>query len=265
MSPVGRRALLLGGAGALLAGCGSAEKGGVPVNSDRFASGSFDSRAMKRPIGWTLSYPVGQGIGNVLPTVIALHGRGGDHRTALTTLNLDHVLEGSRSFVLATIDGGDHSYYHRRTDGTDFAAMLVDEFVPVLRSHQLTTSAIGYYGWSMGGYGALLLASNGVLDPRAVAVSSPALFADAGATPAGAFDSAEDFERNDVYGGPQRLAGVPVHLDCGTNDPFRDATADFAGRLTGTVESRFPAGGHGAAYWRRAAPTAFRFLDRHLR
>ena len=45
--------------------------------------------------------------------------------------------------------------------------MLTDEFVPLLADHGLVTTAIGLYGFSMGGYGALRLA--GILGPARVA------------------------------------------------------------------------------------------------
>ena len=69
-------------------------------------------------------------------------------------------------------DGGD-------ADGTDGGAMILDEFLPMLANDprlNLSTDRIGLFGWSMGGYGALRLASMlGAPRVAAVAVSSPAM------------------------------------------------------------------------------------------
>jgi S-formylglutathione hydrolase FrmB len=144
--------------------------------------------------------------------------------------------------------------------------MVADELVPLLASRGLDTARLGLQGWSMGGYGALLLASHRTVTPRAVAVSSPALFTSAGATPAGAFDDAEDFRRHDVFAHPELLRGIPLRIDCGLADPFHDATADFVTRLPGPPDpvTAFPSGAHTAAYWRAMAPAAFRFLGERL-
>lgn len=261
-----RRALLLGGAGALLAGCGRGA-----AAPDTVVSGSFSSAAMGGArTGWSIGYPQGFGPGHALPVVISLHGRSADHRSTFTGLHLAdaqaHALaqQPARPFALASVDGGDHSYWHARADGTDAGRMVREEFVSLLGDRGLDTSRIGLYGWSMGGYGALLLAGKERMPVRGVAVSSPALFTSAGSTPEGAFDDAGDFSRNDVYGHPEWLAGRRVRLDCGTGDPFHDATVEFRDRLGAVLRrapvSAFPDGGHTADYWHRMAYPAFLFL-----
>ena len=120
----------------------------------------------------------------------SLHGRGGSHSTSFSDLHLGDVVDdvvraGAHPFAIASVDGGDHGYWHRRADGTDAGAMVVDDLVPMLRERGLRTTRLGLYGWSMGGYGALLLTGKHLLRPRAVAVSSPALFASAELTAAG--------------------------------------------------------------------------------
>ncbi|MBO9520450.1 MAG: esterase [Nocardioidaceae bacterium] len=259
---VSRRSVLLGAAG-LLAGCGAAPSAPGPRAAVSHASGSFASEALRTTVRWRVAAPAGHDLEG-LPVVLALHGRGGSARTAFSSLHLDELLAGAGGIVaLASVDGGDHSYYHRRADGTDAGAMIAGELLPVLAGRGLDTGRLGLYGWSMGGYGALLLTGQQRLRPRAVAVSSPALFTSAGSTPAGAYDDAADFARNDVYDRPERLAGVPVRLDCGTGDPFYAATRDFAARLPGATSS-FRRGGHDATYWRRAAPAALAFLAGRL-
>jgi len=99
---------------------------------------------------------------------------------------------------------------------------------------------------------------------RALAVASPALFASAGATPAGAFDDAADFGGNDVLAHPEWLDGVPLRVDCGREDPFYAASRSFASRLLERPAGGFGQGAHTAAYWRSVAPAELRFLGRHL-
>jgi enterochelin esterase-like enzyme len=265
---VGRRSLLLGGVGTLAAACAHGETSGTRA-PDRFVSGAFRSRRAGTRVGWSIAYPPGHGDGSRVPVVVTLHGRGGDHRTAFDQLHLDVALDGLRhdaTFAIASVDGGDHSYWHRRADGTDAGAMVADELLPLLQGRGLRTERLGLHGWSMGGYGALLLAGKDHLPVRAVAVSSPALFTSAGATAAGAFDDAADFTAHDVLAHPEWLDAVPaIRIDCGESDPFHDATRSFAGRLGPGTVARFGPGRHDATYWRRVAPAQLRFLGRRLR
>lgn len=264
-----RRAVLAGGSGALVAACGSgrADERHAP---GELVDGSFASSAMEGvEVGWSISYPPGHEPGDRLPVVVTLHGRGEDHTAAFSRLRLDHVLAGVvaagvRPFAVASVDGSDHGYWHRRSDGTDAGAMVVDEFVPMLRRRGLDTTRLGLHGWSMGGYGAMLLAGKDRLPVRAVAVASPALFTSAGSTPQGAFDSAADFDAHDVYAHPEWLDGVPLRLDCGRSDPFYEASRAFAGDLAHRPAGGFEAGAHTAAYWRAVAPAELRFLGRRF-
>src|SRR6185437_2329685 len=99
------------------------------------ASGRFSSSARKRDVGWSLATPPGIGATG-LPVVIVLHGRGNDHTTAFADLKLQDFLAavvkaGAKPFALASIDGGDNTYWHPRSDGDDPIAMLTDEFLPL--------------------------------------------------------------------------------------------------------------------------------------
>lgn len=266
---VSRRGLLLGslGSGLVLAGCGT-NPGPPPAPTaaplDRLVEGAFFSHRMQRSIGYALAYPPGRAVGDRLPLVVTLHGRRGDHRNAIRSLRLHQVLDQVRApFALASVDGGDHSYYHPRADGTDAGAMVVEELLPALGERHLDVGTVGLHGWSMGGYGALLLAGQHPERFRAVAVSSPALFRSAAVTSPNSFDGPADFARHDVLAHPEWLRGQRIRVDCGRADPFFGATQDFAKRLPGVV-SEFPEGGHRPAYWRRMATPAFRFLAEAL-
>ncbi len=62
------------------------------------------------------------------------------------------------------------------------------------------------------------------------------------------------------------LDGIPVRIDCGTGDPFYDATRTYvAGFPRGHRPTfTFRPGGHDARYWRRMAPAQLRFVGAHL-
>jgi enterochelin esterase-like enzyme len=86
----------------------------------------------------------------------------------------------------------------------------------------------------MGGFGALDLARIAPARFSAVGAHSAALWLHGGDTPAGAFDDANDFDRNDVlrFARERVLYRVPVWIDVGTEDPFLHADTRLAHELT---------------------------------
>lgn len=288
---VSRRQLLTGAAGLAVVGGATAVEGGrVWRHADRLlhptpqptfsipatkpggvVTGAFTSSARGgRRVRWALAYPPGAGTGAELPVALVLHGRGDSFASAFGSHALDRYLAaaveaGAPAYALASVDGGDHSYWHRRKDGDDPQQMIVEEFLPLLAARGLRTSTIGLTGWSMGGYGALLLAERlGRSGCAAVAVDSPALWTSAGATAPGAFDDAADFARNNVFAARPRLAGVPLRVAIGTSDPFYAATRSFVAGLQPRPVTDFSIGGHTLAFWRHSAPFQLRFLAAHL-
>jgi S-formylglutathione hydrolase FrmB len=229
------------------------------MSSGVLTSGGHDA-------AWRISFPPGHREGDTLPVAVVLHGRGGDERSAFDDLALDGYLAdavrgGAPPFALASVDGGDHSYWHRRAGGDDPQAMVVDEFLPLLAGQGLRTSRIGLFGWSMGGYGALLLAETlGPARIAAVAADSPALWTRFADSAAGAFDGETDFADHDVFAGRDRLAGIPVRIACGDRDPFYPAVREFVGDVPDLAGTDVSAGGHTDVFWRRTAPAQLRFL-----
>jgi S-formylglutathione hydrolase FrmB len=238
----------------------------APVPS---SSGSFVSSARRgRTVGWTIAAPEADG---PLPIAVALHGYGDDHADFFGShLGYDrflaaHVAAGGAPFAIAAVDGGNR-YWHRRADGDDPAAMVVDEFLPLLARRGFDTARLAFTGYSMGGYGALHLA--GVLGSarvRAVSAISPALWTSAGDTARGAFDDAADFRANTVLGRQRSLDGIAVRVDCGTGDGFEPAVRTYVDGFSTAPAGGFEPGGHTTAYWRRTAPQQLTFLARHLR
>jgi enterochelin esterase-like enzyme len=294
MTDISRRAALLAGLGgvAALAAVGGAgvEQGVLPgkhalrrvlgmdgpagtipdVAPGRMISGAFPSAARRGArTGWTVAYPPRGGRG--LAVLVVLHGRGGDHRQAFGNhLGLDRflaraVVDGARPFAIASVDGGDHSYWHRRRDGTDTGAMVLTEFLPLLARHGLQTARIGVFGWSMGGYGALWLASRLGAARVAVGVAeSPAIWHHADETPSGAFDGPADFAAHTILGHTDRLRGIPLRIDCGSDDGFAGATRDLRAQLSPAPAGGIEPGSHDMGYWRRMAPAQLRFVAAHL-
>jgi S-formylglutathione hydrolase FrmB len=293
MPDISRRAVLLGtlgGAAAFAAGGVAVAEGLLPgrrtlrrplhlngaagtvpdVAPGRSVSGSFASTNRDGArTGWTIGYPPGHD-GQRLRVLITLHGRSGDHTDTFGgSLHLDRFLadavnRGAPPFAIASIDGGDHSYWHPRRDG-DAAAMVLEEFLPLLEQHGLDVGSIGLLGWSMGGYGALYLAGRlGRERVAAVVAESPAIWHKADQSASGAFDDATDFNAHAIFGRLQLLSGIPIRLDCGASDGFAPVTRDLRAALSPTPAGGIEPGDHDAGYWRRMAPTQLRFLAAHL-
>jgi enterochelin esterase-like enzyme len=225
-------------------------------------SGSFVSAARGGvKTNWVILRPPGP-TGPLRP-VIALHGRGGSANT-VTDLGVDNVLaqlarEGRPAFAVVGVDGGD-TYWHRRASGQDSGAMVLTELLPMLHAMGLDTSRVAFLGWSMGGYGALLLGSRlGPQRTAGICAVSPALFTSHAASTAGAFDSYDDWMRNSVFGLPV-LSSIPLRVDCGTGDRFYSATCQFVAQLHTPPSGGFAPGGHDVSYWRQQLPAELAWM-----
>ena len=261
-----RRRLLLGaGALAVLGSVGAlapATSGGPRL--DR----TFVSAAVRRPVGWSVGWPEGTGPGDPLPLLLVLHGLHDSHREVLGSHDLGTVATdvargGVPPFAVVGVDGG-RDWWHRRASGVDPQAMILDELLPRLARLGLRTDRLALGGWSMGGYGALLLAER--LGPdrvAAVVADSAAVWERPTDARQGAFDSAADFAAHDVLGAAGRLAAVPVRLTCGTADPLLACTERLVAALP-RAEHRVGPGRHDTAFWRGVAPAQLAFAGEHL-
>ncbi len=259
--------------GDLLAGhLGDRVDGPVPeVAPGRLVGGSFVSRhRLGARVGWSVAYPPGAARGGRgLPVAVVLHGKHGNHAKvfdrgylALDRFLAAEVAAGGTPFALASVDGG-NSYWHARASGEDAGAMVRDELLPLLARQGLRTDRVGLLGWSMGGFGALSLAGRwGPSRVAAVAAESPALFRRFADAAPGSFDDAADLAAVTAFGRQDELTGIPVRIDCGTSDPFYDATRAYVAGFPHRPVCTFTAGAHDVGYWRSRAPAQLRFLSR---
>ena len=293
---MGRRQVLVGGAALVVVGAvggfGLVETGVVPgkrvfdvafgacgdqaptpvSSSGPLVSGSFVSTACSGiEVGWTVAYPPGVSASAKLPVCVALHGRGGDHSWPFAGLDLQYFLadavtdRGVPAFALAAVDGGDKTNWHRRQSGDDPLAMITDELLPLLAARGLSTVRIGLWGWSLGGYGALLLASAlGSQRVAAVVATSPALWETFGATGPGTFDDEADFTANSVSSRLAQLERLPLRIDCGRDDPFAMPVRRLRAAVQPTPAGGLSAGCHDEAFWTRSAAPEIDFLGQHL-
>ncbi len=225
---------------------------------------TLSSKLVGRSLSEIAVVPAG---GGVRPLLVLLHGR--DDPSPLSWLipqktgpesMLSNALFaglarlGDRAPVVVLLNGGSHSYYHDRRDGR-WASMILDEAIPdAVRRFDTRPGRIAIGGISMGGYGALHIAS---LRPRefcAVGGHSAALWESGGESAPGAFDDAADYARNDVYSAARRGAfgGLPLWIDGGASDPFHDADAAFVALLRShgvSVTYHVWPGAHTESYW----------------
>jgi enterochelin esterase-like enzyme len=211
---------------------------------------SLASKAMSREVRWAMALP------RVPPTgvIVCLHGRGGDRLAAFSTMRIhDFVAAAGNSFAVVGVDGTDHAYWHRRSDGTDALALVIDELIPAV-DRELGALPRAILGWSMGGYGSLLAAERFPSLFRAVCAASPALWLTARESADGAFDSADDYAAHDVFANTGALRSLRARIDCGTDDGFINAARAFANKLPNANPGSFAAGQHDGPYWRSIAP-----------
>ena len=226
--------------------------------------GTFSSRFWPgQEVRWRLARPARRSAGPApQPLVVALHGKGGDADWPFNSVHIErHIM--SSGLAVATVDGGDF-YWHARRSGIDTSRMVIEELLPLMSGKGLATDRVGLIGWSMGGYGALLMATR--LGPKRVAgvvAASAALWQSPGDSANGAFDDRADFVRNDVFATRGKLRGIPVRLDCGRNDPFIVANRAFARELPDAAVT-FDAGAHTEEYWTAHAGAQMSWLRKRF-
>ena len=236
-------------------------------------SGTFYSVARRRTVGYTVAWPPGHGPGSALPLVVMLHGFGANHATALTGLSPERALalrvggEPLTPMAMVTVDGG--GGYWNPHPGDDPMAMVIEEVLPMCRRQGLGVPPrrIGTMGISMGGYGAILFAERYPRLFSAVAAISPAIwtsYAQASAANAGAYASASAFRADDAVTHAGALAGIPVRVASGADDPFHPGVEALARALPPGAVVEFSSGCHTGSFFLGQEPPSLAFLARHL-
>jgi predicted esterase len=249
-------------AGVPLAPAAPLEPAPAPAAAPTMATGSFVSAARGGvTTNWAIARPPGQT--KPLRPVIALHGKGSDAGTVMAggvEQGLAQAVNaGLPPIAVVAVDGGG-SYWHKRASGEDSGAMVLNELIPMLNTKGLDTSRVAFLGWSMGGYGGLLLGGRlGAPRTAAICAVSPALWLSSGAAAPGAFDGPEDFSANSVFGMPA-LASIPIRVDCGNSDPFYSATRQFVAQLPNPPSGGFSPGGHDASFWSAHLPAELTWM-----
>lgn len=220
----------------------------VPVGDERVETRR--SAARGRDVTFYTAVPEGHGDGRGLPVCLVLHGASATAADfpgfGLGRFLTDAVQWGAAPFALAGATGDRLSW---QPSGSDDPQRMVHEEIPEWCAQRgFDTTRLGAWGWSMGGYGSLLLAEAYPGFLRAVAAFSPAVRSG-----------------DPVFGGVDRLHGTPVGLWCGTDDGFVDDVRSLAGKLPEPARiASFQPGGHTRRYWNSVTREAFSFLAAQL-
>jgi len=237
------------------------------------ASGTFYSPARNRTVGYTIGYPPGHGPGSALPLVVMLHGFGGNHTDALVgmspaqaaALRVDgHALA---PMAIVTVDGG--GGYWNPHPGDNPMGKVIDELIPLCQKLGLgrPPQKIGTMGISMGGYGAIMLAEQYPDLISAVAAISPAVwtsYTEASSANAGAYASPSAFRTYDAVTHASALAGKPVRVASGDQDPFHPGVEALIQALPEGAVVDISHGCHTGPFFVSQEPPSLAFLAQHL-
>jgi hypothetical protein len=263
VTAVSRRTLLGAGLGAAVAGGGGFAWWALGDRADRGPDGPIPtdppgdervetrrSAARGRDVSFYTAVPAGSGDGRGLPVCLVLHGASATAddlpRFGLGRFLSAAVAGGAAPFVLAGATGDRLAW---RPGGPDDPQRMVREEIPRWCAERgFDTGRMAAWGWSMGGYGSLLLAEAHPGWLRAVAAFSPAVR-----------------RGDDVLAGAGRLRGTPVGLWCGRSDDFYDDVRALERALAEPpAAGGYDKGGHTRGYWNRITPAAFAFLAERL-
>jgi hypothetical protein len=241
------------------------------VEPGPITEGSFTSAARNgTEVGWSVAYPPGHAAGDALPVCLFLHGRSGDHTDATGPMQLPRFLAGAvaggsvQPFAIASVDGGDAVNWHPRADGDDPSSMIADELLPVLAEQGLDVARPAVWGISLGGTGALYLATLDTVAWSGVVAASPALWREPGEWQEGAYDDDADFAAANLWARRDLLQPIPLRIDCGESDPFAERVRQFRDGLEPTPAGGIEPGCHDDRFWSRQTPAELAFVGAAL-
>jgi enterochelin esterase-like enzyme len=236
-------------------------------------SGTFHSAARRRSVGYTIAYPPGHQAGAKLPLVVMLHGYGASHLSALSGMSPAQALAVKADgrplapMAMVTVDGGNGFWTPHPGDNP--MAMVIDELIPLCQRRGLgrPPHRIGTMGISMGGYGALLFGEKYPWLISAVAAISPGIWTSydqAKSADPGAYASAAAFSANDAITHAAALAGIPVRIATGFDDPFYPGVQVLARSLPAGAVMDVTQGCHTDGFFLEQQPPSLAFLASHL-
>ena len=138
--------------------------------------------------------------------------------------------------------------------------MISTEFIPMLATKGLDTTRLALWGVSLGGTGALYLATLPSFELAGVVAASPALWREQGEWQAGAYEDADDFSANNLWNRRELLRGQNLRIDCGVSDPFAQRVRQFRDSLVPTPAGGIEPGCHDSRFWSRQTPAELAFL-----
>ncbi|MEV6597719.1 alpha/beta hydrolase-fold protein [Actinoplanes sp. NPDC051346] len=212
----------------------------VPAGDERLEQ--RESRERGRTVDFYTAVPQGHGDGRGLPVCLVLHGASTTAADfpalGLGRFATDSVRRGNPPFVFAGATGGRLSW--RPSGGDDPQRMVHEELPAWCAERRFDTRRLTACGWSMGGFGSLLLAQTFPGFVRAVAAFSPAV------SPG-----------DEVFTHAAALRGVPVGLWCGTDDGLlTDVKALERALPQPKAAGGYAAGRHNFAFWSTCLPAA---------
>lgn len=262
---------------------------------------SIQSRILKQTVHYAVLFPKEyESSSTSFPVVYLLHGYGESETGWYKGGNLQYYID---QFAAETVPmiyimpDGFNTYYVNKYNGNfPYMNMFVNELVPVIDSLFRTIKDAqqrAVMGYSMGGYGAMILpVKNPTIFKTGVALSmSFRTDQQYIAEPQGVFD----YQWGPVFGGigstgtnrltnyfktyspfhfpgasgDSSLEGINLFIDCGddeetlteTNDAFHDTLRD----LSIAHEYRVRNGGHTWDYWHHALPEALKYIGYMVR
>jgi enterochelin esterase-like enzyme len=243
----------------------------VTATAGPIVAGTFPSKLRRTTVAYKIAYPPGHRPGSSLPVSLVLHGYASDESGALAAGNYPAnlaatVAAGTPPFALASVAGG-NGYWHPHPDD-DPLGMLTNEFLPVLRSHDLSVGQPAVLGYSMGGYGALMCGLTQPTRYSTIVANAPAFwrsYDEAHRVNAGSFSSAAEWESyGDVLGRADDVGHLSAHIYVGESDSFEPVVKALADRLPDASVVRISKGCHDGTFWQAHAPEQLRIIGTAL-
>ncbi len=235
--------------------------------------GNFYSRYRNTKVGYEIGYPPNYKKGDAIPLVVMLHGYGGNHTNALSSMTPAQAvaLKVDNSpltpMALVTVDGGGGYWNPHPKD--DPMSMVLHELMPICNDLGLGVPprSVAVMGISMGGYGALMFAEQFPEIFGASAAISPAIwlsYSEARSANAGAFFNSNAFDKYNLFNSLDSLSKVSVRIGAGVSDPFYPNVEVFAKRLPASAVIDFSKGCHTGPFFVSQEPASLLFLSKYF-